>query len=72
VIKDEANQILNSMGLTISERIRLFLYQVIANKALPFIIKSPNKITQEAMIATRRKKGLESVSLKRIIQRMGS
>jgi DNA-damage-inducible protein J len=62
VIKDEANHILNSMGLTISEGIRLFLYQVIANKALPFVIKYPNKVTQEAMTAARKGKGLEPVS----------
>ena len=62
VIKDEANHILHSMGLTISEGIRLFLYQVIANKALPFVIKYPNKVTQEAMTEARKGKGLEPVS----------
>ena len=66
VVKDEANQILKSMGLTLSEGIRLFLYQVIANEALPFVIKAPNKVTQEAMIAARNGKGLERVSLKEL------
>jgi DNA-damage-inducible protein J len=66
VVKDEANQILNSMGLTLSEGIRLFLYQVIANKALPFLIKVPNKETREAMIAARNGKDLEQVSLKEL------
>ena len=66
VIKDEADQILKSMGLTLSEGIRLFLYQVIANKALPFLIKAPNKVTREAMIAARNGKGLERVSLKEL------
>ena len=66
VIKDEANRILKSMGLTLSDGIRLFLYQVIANKALPFIIKSPNKVTREAMIAARKGEGLERVSLKEL------
>ena len=64
VIKDQANQILKSMGLSLSDGIRLFLYQVIANKALPFVIKTPNKVTREAMRATRKGKGLEQVSLK--------
>jgi DNA-damage-inducible protein J len=64
VVKDEANQILKSMGLTLSEGIRLFLYQVIANKALPFLIKAPNKETREAIIGARNGKGLEQVSLK--------
>jgi len=66
VVKDEANQILKSMGLTLSEGIRLFLYQVIANKALPFLTKIPNKVTQEAMIAARNGKDLEQVSLKEL------
>ena len=66
VVKDEANQILKSMGLTLSEGIRLFLYQVIANEALPFEIKAPNKVTREAMIAARKGKGLERVSLKEL------
>lgn len=66
VVKDEANQILKSMGLTLSDGIRLFLYQVIANKALPFVIKAPNKTTQEAMTAARNGKGLERVSLKEL------
>jgi DNA-damage-inducible protein J len=66
VVKDEADQILKSMGLTLSEGIRLFLYQVIANKALPFLIKAPNKETQEAMIAARNGKDLEQVSLKEL------
>jgi DNA-damage-inducible protein J len=66
VVKDEANQILKSMGLTLSDGIRLFLYQVISHKALPFLIKAPNKVTREAMIAARNGKGLEPVSLKEL------
>jgi len=63
LVKDEANQILKSMGMTLSDGIRLFLYQVIANKALPFVIKSPNKVTREAMTAAGNGQGLERVSL---------
>ncbi len=65
-VKDEANQILKSMGLSLSDGIRLFLYQVIAYEALPFVIKSPNKVTREAMTAARNGKGLERVSLKKL------
>ncbi len=68
VVKDEANQILKSMGLSLSDGIRLFLYQVIANKSLPFIIKAPNKVTQEAMTAARNSIGVEPVSLKELSQ----
>ncbi|MCP5108574.1 MAG: type II toxin-antitoxin system RelB/DinJ family antitoxin [bacterium] len=66
VVKDEANQILKSMGLSLSDGIRLFLYQVISYKALPFVIKSPNNVTREAMTAARNGKGLEQVSLKEL------
>ncbi|MCK4765305.1 MAG: type II toxin-antitoxin system RelB/DinJ family antitoxin [Candidatus Aminicenantes bacterium] len=63
VVKDEANRILKSMGLTLSEGIRLFLHQVIVDKALPFMVKLPNKTTREAMTAARNGKDLEQVSL---------
>ena len=66
VVKDEANRILKSMGLSLSDGIRLFLYQVIAHNALPFIIKSPNKTTREAMTAARKGTGLERVSLQEL------
>ena len=33
---------------------------------MPFVIKSPNKITREAMTAARNGKGLEKVSLKEL------
>lgn len=65
-VKDEANQILKSMGLTLSDGIRLFLYQVISHKALPFLLKAPNKETREAMIAARNGKDLEQVSLREL------
>ena len=65
-VKDEANQILKSMGLTLSEGVRLFLHQVIANRALPFLIKAPNKVTREAMTAARNGEGLEPVSLEEL------
>lgn len=66
IVKDEANQILKSMGLSLSDGIRLFLYQVIAHEALPFTIKSPNKVTREAMTAARNGNGLERVSLEEL------
>jgi DNA-damage-inducible protein J len=65
-VKNEASQILKSMGLTLSDGIRLFLHQVIAEKALPFTIKSPNKVTRKAMKNTRNGKGLEPVTLKQL------
>jgi len=54
VIKEKAKLILSQMGITLSDGIRLFLHQVIAENALPFSVKVPNKKTIEAMEAARR------------------
>jgi DNA-damage-inducible protein J len=48
-LKAEATKVLNSMGLTPSAAIRIFLQQVVAEKALPFTVKIPNAETQAAM-----------------------
>lgn len=48
-LKAEATQVLKSMGLTPSDAIRLFLHQVVAEKALPFRVKAPNAETLAAM-----------------------
>lgn len=39
-IKDEAEKLFESMGLSMSAAMRLFLQQVIAKKALPFSVKA--------------------------------
>ncbi len=56
-IKEQAITLLEGMGLTLSEAIRMFLIQVIAHEALPFEVKSPNKITREAVTEAKNKKG---------------
>jgi len=61
-VKLEADRILRAMGITLSEGIRLFLFQVIVEKALPFEVKTPNKRTQAALKAARQGK-VESVTL---------
>ena len=62
VIKREADRVLRSMGISLSDGIRLFLYQVIAEKALPFKVKAPNKKTIAALEASR-KGEVETVTL---------
>ena len=62
VVKLEADRILRAMGITLSDGIRLFLIQVIAEKALPFKVKTPNKKTIAALEAARRGK-VEPVTL---------
>lgn len=52
-IKESATQVLAQCGLTLSDGIRLFLRQVIAEKGLPFNVKVPNAATQAAMAEAR-------------------
>ncbi len=48
-VKESATEVLAACGLTLSDGIRLFLRQVIAEKGLPFEVKVPNAATQRAM-----------------------
>ena len=62
-VKKEAVQIFGHMGLTLSEAIRVFLYQSVAEKGTPFSINIPNAIARNALVAIRGKEGLEKTSL---------
>ena len=48
-LKEEATRVLASCGLNVSDAIRLFLRQVVAQNGLPFEIKAPNTLTRAAM-----------------------
>ena len=65
-IKTEAVQLFEHMGLTLSEAVRLFLYQSIAEKRIPFEIRTPNAVTREAMESAKRGKNLEKTSLRQL------
>ena len=67
-VKEEATRVLQSMGLTMSEAIRLFLHQVIAEKAIPFPVKVPNTVTASAMESVQHKIGLESVTIDQLVR----
>ena len=53
-VKNEANHIFHEMGLTMSDAIRIFLYRVISEKAIPFPVEIPNAETVAAMDAADR------------------
>ena len=61
--KSKADKVLKSMGLTMSEAIRLFLHQVVIQKALPFAVKAPNAKTVAVMKAADQGEGLSKVTL---------
>jgi DNA-damage-inducible protein J len=53
-IKSKAEKVLGSMGLSMSEAVRLFLHQVVIRRALPFAVVAPNAKTVAAMKAADR------------------
>ena len=48
-IKIQAADTLATMGLSISDAVRVFLMRVVAEKQMPFAIKVPNTHTRAAM-----------------------
>jgi len=48
-IKAQAAETLAKMGLSVSDAVRVFLMRVVADKQMPFVLKSPNVETRAAM-----------------------
>ena len=48
-IKEQARAALTSMGLSMSDAVRLFLRRVVVDQAFPLELKVPNAQTQAAM-----------------------
>jgi len=48
-VKTQASETLASMGLTVSDAVRVFLTRVVADKELPFLIKAPNATSRTAI-----------------------
>lgn len=48
-LKDEAAAVLADMGLTVSDVVRIVLTRVAKDKALPFEMRVPNKLTVETL-----------------------
>jgi DNA-damage-inducible protein J len=48
-VKAQATETLAEMGLSVSDAVRVFLTQVVAEKQLPFALKIPNAETRAAM-----------------------
>ena len=56
-VKQRAERALESMGLTVSDAVRVFLTRVAAEQALPFEVRVPNARTRAAMRELARGKG---------------
>lgn len=61
-VKAEAAAVLQDIGLTVSDAVRLLLTRVARDKALPFELLTPNRETVAAMKAARAGK-VEKVTL---------
>ncbi len=48
-IKAQAAKTLASMGLTVSDAVRVFLTRVVADQELPFALKAPNATSRVAI-----------------------
>lgn len=48
-LKKEAANVLAGMGLTVSDVVRIALTKIAKEKALPFDMRTPNKLTAETL-----------------------
>lgn len=53
VTKEQATQTLATMGMSVSEAVRLFLHRVVVDQAFPLELKAPNAETLAAMDESR-------------------
>ena len=60
------------MGLTISEAIRLFIYQSISENKIPFSIQIVNPITHAAICEAEKKKRLKKTSIAKLKKEWGN
>jgi DNA-damage-inducible protein J len=53
-VKNEAAAVLAGMGLTVSDVVRIALTKIAREKALPFEMRLPNKLTAETLAKSER------------------
>lgn len=63
LIKLEAAELFRRLGLTLSDAIRIFLYQTVAEQRIPFSIKIPNAVTRSALNDATHHRHLQKTSL---------
>jgi DNA-damage-inducible protein J len=51
-MKRDASEALSAMGLSISDAVRLLLFRVVAEKALPFEVRVPNALTAKTLASS--------------------
>jgi DNA-damage-inducible protein J len=61
-LKDNAERILDELGLTVSQAISLFYRQVELHQGLPFDVRLPNETTRQALDDAKNRRNLTSFS----------
>ena len=56
-VKKQATRVLDDMGLSVSDAIRLLLVRIAADKTFPFTVKTPNATTRKALAQLEKGKG---------------
>jgi DNA-damage-inducible protein J len=59
-LKNEAAAVLADMGLTVSDVVRIVLTKVAKDKALPFEMRVPNKLTADTLAKSERGEDVHS------------
>lgn len=70
-VKDKATRTLATMGLSVSDAVRMLLVRVAAEKALPFEVRVPNATTVKAMEAADRREGKRYRSAEALLKDLG-
>ena len=52
-IREEATSVLDSLGLSVSDAVRLFLHRVVVSQSFPLELKAPNETTRAALAEAR-------------------
>jgi DNA-damage-inducible protein J len=59
-LKDDAEAVLQKLGLTTSQAIIIYLKQITLYKGIPFEVRIPNETTLKALKDAKQKKNLET------------
>ncbi|WP_275784194.1 type II toxin-antitoxin system RelB/DinJ family antitoxin [Pararhizobium gei] len=60
-LSEDANAVFRSLGLTMSEAIRLFLHRSVVSQGIPLELKVPNATTLEALAEARQMRRAKKV-----------
>ena len=66
LVKGKAIELFAHMGLTLSQAIRMFVYQAVSEKRITFSINTPNAVTKAALQEADQGIGLESTSIEQL------